>query len=108
MISGKRLPRLIVRLVCFASASAVLWPVLPWKSSPRIIVPLSPFTAICSSLALRSIGFIAGIGLIFAAVALIKRRWFCFCPPVRAAAHNARSMVGTTVVKVAWCAMIAE
>jgi ferredoxin len=82
MNSGKRFPRLAVRLICFAAASAVLWPLLPWKNAPGFILRLSPFTAICSVVALRSIGLSAGIGLIFAAVALIKRRWFCryACP----------------------------
>lgn len=82
MISGKRLPRLAVRILCFASASAVLWPVLPWNSAARFVPQMSPFTAICSGIALRSVGVGAGIGLIFAGIALIKRRWFCrwVCP----------------------------
>jgi len=82
MKSSKRLPRLIVRLVCFASASMVLWPVLPWARAPRFFAQASPFAAICSSIALRSIGAGAVIGLAIAAVTVFRRRWFCgyLCP----------------------------
>lgn len=82
MTSSKRWPRLVVRLICFAAASALLWPAPFWKGSARFALQLSPFAAICSSIALRSIGVAAAIGLIFAAIALVRRRWFCryACP----------------------------
>jgi ferredoxin-type protein NapF len=47
-----------------------------------MVLRLSAFTVICSGIALRSLRWGAGIGLIFAAVSLSKRRWFCryLCP----------------------------
>jgi ferredoxin-type protein NapF len=82
MMKGKRLQRLIVQVICFASASALLWPVTPWKSAPRFVLQASPFVAICSGIALRAISAGVGLGLVFAAAAVIKRRWFCryACP----------------------------
>jgi ferredoxin-type protein NapF len=82
MTGRKRLPRLAVQFICFVSASALLWPALPWKGAPKCILQLSPLVAVGSSIALRAIGAGAGIGLIFAGVALFRRRWFCryFCP----------------------------
>jgi len=78
----KRLPRMAVRIFCFVFASAFLWPVVAWKTAPKFVVQLSPFNAICSTVAIRTIGVGAGIGLAFALVALIRRRWFCryACP----------------------------
>lgn len=82
MTSGKGLPRLAIRWICFASLSVLLWPMLPWKSSPKFVVQLSPFAAISSSIALHSVGTGAGIGLAIAFLALMRRRWFCryACP----------------------------
>jgi ferredoxin-type protein NapF len=82
MIGNKRLPRLAVQLFCLVSASALLWPALPWRGAPRFILQLSPFVAVCSSISLRAIEAGAGIGLIFAGVAVFRRRWFCryLCP----------------------------
>jgi ferredoxin len=82
MISRKRLPRLAVQLICFMGASALLWPAPFGKSGSKFVLQLSPFTAICSSVALRAIGVGAAIGLLFAAIALVRPRWFCryACP----------------------------
>jgi ferredoxin len=82
MISRKRLPRLVVQLFCFAVASVLLWPMPIWKSGPRFLLPISPFGAICSAVALRAVGIGTGIGLVAAAAALIRHRWFCryACP----------------------------
>ncbi len=82
MMKRQRLPRLIIQVICFASASVLLWPVAQWKGAPRFVLQASPFVAICSGLALRAISAGFGIGLVFAAAAVIKRRWFCryACP----------------------------
>jgi len=82
MTSGRGLPRLAMRWISFAAASVLLWPVLPWKSSPKFVVQLSPFAAISSSIALHSVGTGAAIGLGIAFLALMRRRWFCryACP----------------------------
>jgi ferredoxin-type protein NapF len=82
MMEGKRLRRLAIRFTCLALASALLWPVLPWERAPRFVPQVSAFAAICSSIAIRSIGAGSGIGLLFAVIALFRRRWFCryACP----------------------------
>ncbi|MBP1623139.1 MAG: hypothetical protein H6Q07_1159, partial [Acidobacteria bacterium] len=82
MTGRKRLPRSIFRMICLASASALLWPVLPWANSPKFFAQISPFTAICSSVALRKLGAGALIGILIACVTLFRRRWFCryICP----------------------------
>ena len=82
MTGRKRLPRSIIRMICLASASALLWPVLPWANSPKFFAQISPFTAICSSVALRKLGAGALIGILIACVTLFRRRWFCryICP----------------------------
>jgi ferredoxin len=74
--------------------------VLPWKSAPRFVPQLSPFTAICSSIALRAITLGAGAGLIFAAFALVKRRWFCryACPT----GLLLEGIAGIGIRKVSW------
>jgi len=82
MIYRRRWPRLLVQLACFGAASALLWPVLPWRSAPGLILQLSPFSAICSIIALRSFGIGAAGGLLLAALAAIRPRIFCryICP----------------------------
>ncbi len=82
MMGRKRLLRLLVQLACFTAASVLLWPVAPWKGAARFVAQTSPFTAICSSVALRAIGIGTGIGWAFGIVALFRRRWFCryVCP----------------------------
>jgi len=53
------------------------------ESSPAVVVPaLSPLTAIASLLTTRTLHAVTWIGLSVAAVALIRRRWFCrwVCP----------------------------
>ncbi len=82
MISGKRLPRLVVQLICFVAASVLLWPLPFWKSGPRFLLQVSPFAAICSSVALRVVGVGTFIGLAAAAVGVVRHRWFCrfSCP----------------------------
>ena len=82
MNGGKGLPRLIFRMICFASASALLWSVMPWESSPKFVAQVSPFTAICSSVALRNLSAGALIGILIACITVFRRRWFCryICP----------------------------
>lgn len=82
MMSGKRLPRLIIQVICFAWASALLWPVASWKGAPKLVPQVSPFAAICSSIVAHAISIGGGIGLVFACAAIVKRRWFCryACP----------------------------
>jgi ferredoxin-type protein NapF len=82
MIGGKRSSRRVAQLACFAATIALLWPLPVWKSAPRFIIQISPFAAVCSSIALRSIGVGTGIGLLSALIAIWRNRWFCryVCP----------------------------
>jgi ferredoxin-type protein NapF len=78
----KRLPRIAVRLVFFASAIVLLWPLLPWEGAGITALQLSPFVAIGSSIAIRAVGAAAGLGLALAAAAVFRPRLFCryVCP----------------------------
>jgi ferredoxin len=82
MMRRKRMPRLAIQLICFGVISALLWPFPFGKSGSKFVLQLSPFTAICSSVALRAVGVGAAIGFAFAAIALVRHRWFCryACP----------------------------
>ena len=67
---------------CLLAAAILLWPPPFWTGASKIVVQLSPFAAICSSLALRTVGLGTGAGLILAAIGIFRRRWFCkyACP----------------------------
>ncbi len=82
MMDQKRRLRLLVQLACLAVAGMFSWPLPWWKSASKFVSQASPFIAICSSIALRAIGVGTGIGLLFAVIALWRRRWFCryVCP----------------------------
>ncbi len=82
MMFLRRVPRRVIQLICFVGALVLVWPVVPWAIAPRSFVQASPFVALASSIATRSIG----LGVIFAVVVAIassfKKRWFCLylCP----------------------------
>lgn len=82
MMDRKRRFRLWIQLIFFAATGVLLWPVVPWKVAPKLVLQASSFTAICSFVALKtpSAGMLIGLG--FAVVALWKRRFFCryVCP----------------------------
>jgi MauM/NapG family ferredoxin protein len=82
MISRGRRLRLYVQLPFLVVAVAMLWPLPTWKEAPRFFVQTSPFVAICSIAALKTIGIGIVIGWIFALIALVKQRWYCryVCP----------------------------
>jgi len=72
----------LVQTVCFAAAGLLLWPPAFWKSASKYVVQISPFAAICDAIALRSVSFGLGAGLVLAVIAIFRRRWFCkyACP----------------------------
>lgn len=78
----RRVPRRVIQLTCFVGAVVLVWPVVPWAIAPRSFVEASPFVALASSIATRSIS----IGVLFAVIVAIassfKKRWFCLylCP----------------------------
>jgi len=82
MMFLRRVPRRVIQLTCFVGAVVLVWPLLPWKIAPRFFQQLSPFVALSSSIAARSVGVGAILALIVAVVSSFKKRWFCLylCP----------------------------
>jgi ferredoxin-type protein NapF len=78
----RRVPRRLIQLTCFVGAVVLVWPLVPWKIAPRFFQEISPFVALSSSIATRSIGVGAVLALIVAVVSSFKKRWFCLylCP----------------------------
>jgi ferredoxin-type protein NapF len=72
----------LVPMACFVAACLLLWPLPFWTSAPKLFIQISPFVALCDSLAARSISLGAAIGLAVASVGILRRRWFCkyVCP----------------------------
>jgi len=77
-----RIPRRLIQLTCFLGAVVLVWPVLPWHIAPRFFQQVSPFVALSSSIAKRSIDVGAVFALVVAVVSAFKKRWFCLylCP----------------------------
>jgi len=77
-----RVPRRLIQLICFVGALVLIWPLLPWAIAPRFFQQVSPFVALSSGIATRSIGVGAIAALIVAVVSSFKKRWFCLylCP----------------------------
>jgi ferredoxin len=74
--------RLYVRLGCFLLATLLLLPFPFWIHSSRLLVQASSFITICAILAGGTIGVGTILGLAFAAISLVRKRWFCryICP----------------------------
>ena len=82
MINMRRNLRLYVRLSCFLLTTLLLLPFPFWNDSSRIFVQASSFVTICTILASRTIWVGSILGLGFAVISLIRKRWFCryICP----------------------------
>jgi ferredoxin len=74
--------RLYVRLGCFLLATLLLLPFPFWIDSSRIFVQASSFITICTILAGGTIWVGSILGLGFAVISLVRKRWFCryVCP----------------------------
>lgn len=74
----------LIQTVCFVAAALLLWPLPFWTDASKIVVPISPFVAVCTCIAMQSIGWGFCAGLVVAGVAAFRRRWFCkyACPVV--------------------------
>jgi ferredoxin len=74
--------RLYVRLGCFLLATLLLLPFPFWIDSSRIFVQASSFITICTILAGGTIWVGSILGLAFAVISLMRKRWFCryICP----------------------------
>jgi len=82
MRNRRRVTRLLVRLGCFAVAVVLLWPASFWPESSKFIVTASPFVAVCSFIATGVFKASAIVGMLIAAIAVFRKRWFCryICP----------------------------
>ena len=82
MIFLRRVPRRMIQLTCFVGAVVFVWPVLPWAIAPRYFQQISPFVALSSDIAARSVGVGAVFALIVAIASSFRKRWFCLylCP----------------------------
>jgi len=49
-------PRRMIQLTCLVGAVVLVWPLVPWAIAPRLFQEISPFVALSSSIAARSIG----------------------------------------------------
>ena len=78
----RRVPRRVIQLICFVGAVVLVWPVIPWAIAPRAFVQASPFVALASSIATRSISLGVVFALVVAVASSFKKRWFCLylCP----------------------------
>lgn len=74
--------RLYVRLGCFLLAVLLLLPLPFWADISKVFVQASPFVAIGTILASRAFAAPSILGLVFAAISLVRKRWFCryVCP----------------------------
>jgi ferredoxin-type protein NapG len=74
--------RQYVRLGCFLLATLLLLPFPFWIQSSRIFVQASSFISICTLLAGGTVWLGSILGLVFAVISLIRKRWFCryICP----------------------------
>jgi ferredoxin len=74
--------RTVVRIACLLAAVALLWPIGKHGALPLYVPALSPFVALGSSIATRSLPLAAMLGLGVGLVAIGRRRWFCrwVCP----------------------------
>src|SRR5512136_1418054 len=74
--------RLYVRLSCFLLSNLLLLTFPFWIHSSRIFVQASSFLTICAILAGGTIWVGSILGLVFAVISLVRKRWFCryICP----------------------------
>jgi MauM/NapG family ferredoxin protein len=74
--------RLLVRIVFFTGAVLCLLPIIEEDILIALVPALSPFVAVTSILATKTIRPILGLGLVVALVVTFRHRWFCrwVCP----------------------------
>ncbi len=79
---GKNRLRWLVRIFFLVVALVTFFPGLKDTWLPIVVPSLSPFVAISSMAATGTVSLWTWIGLVFAVVAIARRRWFCrwVCP----------------------------
>jgi ferredoxin-type protein NapF len=82
MFKKGRALRRYVRLGCLLLAILLLLPFPFWARNARVFAQTSSFIAICTALAGRAFQVQSIVGLVFSAIALVRKRWFCryACP----------------------------
>ena len=78
----QRILRLLVRCGFFALAVALALPLVPWPTAVVLVPAASPLVMLAATIATRSFGAVALIGLPVLLLTLVRRRWFCrwVCP----------------------------
>jgi MauM/NapG family ferredoxin protein len=79
---NRRVLTFLVRCFVLIMAITLALQILPWKRLAVILPSLSPFVAICSALAVRTLSVITLLALPLFIMALWRSRWFCrnLCP----------------------------
>jgi ferredoxin-type protein NapF len=74
--------RLLVRFVCLVGAVLCLLPIKDKDALLPLVPALSPFIAVTSILAIKTIQPMLGLGLVTCFIVLFRHRWFCrwVCP----------------------------
>ncbi len=79
---NRRVLTFLVRCFVLVIAATLALQILPWKRLAVILPSLSPFVAICSALAIRTLSVITLLAVPLFIMALWRGRWFCrnLCP----------------------------
>ncbi len=79
---NRRVLTFLVRCFVLVIAVTLALQILPWKRLAVILPSLSPFVAVCSALAIRTLSVITLLAVPLFIMALWRGRWFCrnLCP----------------------------
>ena len=79
---NRRVLTFVWRCLVLVVAATLALQILPWKRFAVILPSLSPYVAVCSALAVRTLSVITLLALPLFIMALWRERWFCrnFCP----------------------------
>jgi len=74
--------RTVVRCCALVAAVILLVPLTRWTAGAMLVPAVSPFVAMATSIATRSLSIAALVGLPVLVISIVRRRWFCrwVCP----------------------------